>query len=85
MFWYILVCSMIGGISVSVTTGLGAAIVRTAMGDNQVCFLYYYAGYFTDMHGSLNTGSCTSYLYLLSSHLVSVDVAQHSARLISLQ
>ncbi|KAM6501524.1 DUF803 domain containing protein [Amanita muscaria] len=30
MIWYILVCSMIGGISVSVTTGLGAAIVQTA-------------------------------------------------------
>ena len=28
---------MIGGISVSVTTGLGAAIVTTAMGNNQVC------------------------------------------------
>jgi hypothetical protein len=27
---------MIGGISVSVTTGLGAAIVTTAFGDNQV-------------------------------------------------
>jgi hypothetical protein len=39
MLWYIFVCSMIGGISVSVTTGLGAAIVRTAMGDNQVCCL----------------------------------------------
>lgn len=36
MLWYISVCSMIGGISVSVTTGLGAAIVTTAMGDNQV-------------------------------------------------
>lgn len=36
MLWYIMVCSMIGGISVSVTTGLGAAIVTTAMGDNQV-------------------------------------------------
>ena len=36
MIWYILVCSMIGGISVSVTTGLGAAIVTTARGDNQV-------------------------------------------------
>lgn len=36
MLWYILVCSMIGGISVSVTTGLGSAIVTTAMGDNQV-------------------------------------------------
>jgi len=36
MIWYILVCSMIGGISVSVTTGLGAAIVTTIMHDNQV-------------------------------------------------
>lgn len=36
MLWYISVCSMIGGISVSVTTGLGAAIVTTAMGQNQV-------------------------------------------------
>ncbi|KAF7977719.1 hypothetical protein HWV62_2776 [Athelia sp. TMB] len=36
MLWYIAVCSMIGGISVSVTTGLGAAIVTTAQGDNQV-------------------------------------------------
>jgi hypothetical protein len=41
MLWYILVCSMIGGISVSVTTGLGAAIVRTALGDNQVRILLY--------------------------------------------
>lgn len=30
---------MIGGISVSVTTGLGSAIVTTAMGDNQVCLV----------------------------------------------
>ena len=36
MLWYLFVCSMIGGISVSVTTGLGAAIVETARGDNQV-------------------------------------------------
>ena len=36
MLWYIMVCSMIGGISVSVTTGLGSAIVTTAMGDNQI-------------------------------------------------
>ena len=36
MLWYIAVCSLIGGISVSVTTGLGSAIVTTAMGDNQV-------------------------------------------------
>lgn len=36
MIWYITVCSTIGGISVSVTTGLGAAIVASAMGHNQV-------------------------------------------------
>ncbi|KAI0058115.1 DUF803-domain-containing protein [Artomyces pyxidatus] len=42
MIWYILVCSMIGGISVSVTTGLGAAIVTTAMGDNQFKFWFIY-------------------------------------------
>lgn len=36
MLWYIMVCSMIGGLSVSVTTGLGSAIVTTAQGDNQV-------------------------------------------------
>ncbi|THH17686.1 hypothetical protein EW146_g3188 [Bondarzewia mesenterica] len=43
MIWYILVCSMIGGISVSVTTGLGAAIVTTARGDNQFkhWFIYF--------------------------------------------
>lgn len=35
MLWYLAVCSTIGGISVSVTTGLGAAIVTTAMGLNQ--------------------------------------------------
>ena len=40
MLWYIAVCSMIGGISVSVTTGLGSAIVTTAMGDNQVYHLF---------------------------------------------
>lgn len=36
MLCYIMVCSMIGGISVSVTTGLGAAIVTSVQGDNQV-------------------------------------------------
>jgi magnesium transporter len=36
MRWYIAVCSMIGGLGVSVTTGLGTAIVMTVMGDNQV-------------------------------------------------
>lgn len=35
MLWYISVCSTIGGISVSVTTGLGAAIVSSIMGNNQ--------------------------------------------------
>jgi len=42
MLWYISVCSMIGGISVSVTTGLGSAIVTTAMGDNQFRFWFMY-------------------------------------------
>ncbi|KAI0047905.1 DUF803-domain-containing protein [Auriscalpium vulgare] len=42
MIWYILVCSLIGGISVSVTTGLGAAIVTTAMGDNQFKYWFIY-------------------------------------------
>ena len=43
MLWYLLVCSMIGGISVSVTTGLGSAIVTTARGDNQFkhWFIYF--------------------------------------------
>ncbi|KIP01259.1 hypothetical protein PHLGIDRAFT_97099 [Phlebiopsis gigantea 11061_1 CR5-6] len=43
MLWYIMVCSMIGGISVSVTTGLGSAIVTSAMGDNQFkhWFIYF--------------------------------------------
>jgi len=39
MLWYITVCSTIGGISVSVTTGLGAAIVMTVMGVNQASVL----------------------------------------------
>ncbi|KAK7043109.1 hypothetical protein VNI00_008463 [Paramarasmius palmivorus] len=47
MLWYIAVCSMIGGISVSVTTGLGAAIVTTARGDNQFkyWFMYFLIGF----------------------------------------
>ena len=40
--WYISVCSMIGGLSVSVTTGLGAAIVTTIMGDNQFKYWFIY-------------------------------------------
>ncbi|KAG5643319.1 hypothetical protein DXG03_001203 [Asterophora parasitica] len=42
MLWYIFICSMIGGISVSVTTGLGAAIVQTAYGDNQFKYWFMY-------------------------------------------
>ncbi|KAL1728117.1 magnesium transporter NIPA-domain-containing protein [Schizophyllum commune] len=47
MLWYIMVCSMIGGISVSVTTGLGAAIVTSAQGDNQFkyWFIYFLLGF----------------------------------------
>ncbi|KAG2122830.1 magnesium transporter NIPA-domain-containing protein [Suillus cothurnatus] len=43
MLWYISVCSTIGGISVSVTTGLGAAIVTSIMGVNQFTnwFIYF--------------------------------------------
>lgn len=43
MLWYIAVCSMIGGLSVSCTTGLGAAIVTSVMGDNQFkhWFIYF--------------------------------------------
>lgn len=62
MLWYIFVCSMIGGISVSVTTGLGAAIVTTAEGDNQVCVEKYHngAGILKGDLFSSNTGSSTS-------------------------
>ncbi|KAG8897252.1 hypothetical protein FRB99_008339 [Tulasnella sp. 403] len=35
MIWYIAVCSMIGGLSVSCIQGLGAAIITTAKGDSQ--------------------------------------------------
>ncbi|KAI6021550.1 magnesium transporter NIPA-domain-containing protein [Pisolithus microcarpus] len=47
MLWYLAVCSTIGGISVSVTTGLGAAIVSTAMGDNQFnnWFIFFLIGF----------------------------------------
>jgi len=40
MLWYISVCSVIGGLSVSCTQGLGSAIVATAMGHNQVRNFY---------------------------------------------
>lgn len=39
MLWYISVCSLIGGISVSCTQGLGACIVTTVRGENQVKYL----------------------------------------------
>ncbi|KAH7107923.1 DUF803-domain-containing protein [Auriculariales sp. MPI-PUGE-AT-0066] len=47
MFWYIAVCSMIGGLSVSVTTGLGASIVTSVRGDNQFkyWFIYFLLGF----------------------------------------
>ena len=62
MIWYLLICSMIGGLSVSVTTGLGSAIVTTFMGNNQVGSLEarrmrYRAD---SLWGSLNTGSYIS-------------------------
>ncbi|KAF8549668.1 DUF803-domain-containing protein [Imleria badia] len=47
MIWYISVCSTIGGISVSVTTGLGAAIVTSVMGYNQFnnWFIFFLMGF----------------------------------------
>ncbi|KAI5121566.1 hypothetical protein M0805_000747 [Coniferiporia weirii] len=43
MVWYILVCSLIGGISVSCTQGLGACILTSIRGDNQFknWFIYF--------------------------------------------
>lgn len=43
MLWYIAVCSLIGGLSVSCTQALGAAIVTSIRGENQVRVLS--AGY----------------------------------------
>jgi len=63
MIWYLLVCSMIGGLSVSVTTGLGAAIVTSISGDNQVSSIQAPANVLpclTCYGVSLNTGSCIS-------------------------
>jgi drug/metabolite transporter (DMT)-like permease len=42
MIWYILVCSLFGGLSVSCTQGLGTAIVTTARGNNQFKFWFTY-------------------------------------------
>ena len=40
MIWYILVCSLIGGISVSCTQGLGACILTSIRGQDQVISIY---------------------------------------------
>ncbi|KAG8912876.1 hypothetical protein FRC00_003580, partial [Tulasnella sp. 408] len=47
MIWYILVCSLIGGLSVSCTQGLGAAIVTSIRGENQFknWFTYFLLGF----------------------------------------
>ncbi|KAG8922317.1 hypothetical protein FRC02_011952 [Tulasnella sp. 418] len=42
MIWYISVCSLIGGLSVSCTQGLGSAIVTSAMGNNQFKYWFTY-------------------------------------------
>ncbi|KAF8843059.1 DUF803-domain-containing protein [Paxillus ammoniavirescens] len=80
MLWYITVCSSIGGISVSVTTGLGAAIVTTALGHNQFnnWFIFFLIGfvavtlvaevYYLNVALALfNTGSLTPTYYVLFS------------------
>ncbi|KAF9227120.1 DUF803-domain-containing protein [Gyrodon lividus] len=80
MLWYITVCSSIGGISVSVTTGLGAAIVTTAMGYNQFnnWFIFFLVAfvvvtlvtevYYLNVALALfNTGSLTPTYYVLFS------------------
>jgi len=81
MLWYISVCSMIGGISVSVTTGLGAAIVQTAFGDNQVRSLQLDVFNLNLVPGfSLNIPSCISYWDLLLSPSVRQDCLSLVAR-----
>ncbi|KAJ1304945.1 hypothetical protein OPQ81_006078 [Rhizoctonia solani] len=42
MIWYILVCSLIGGLSVSCTQGLGSSIVTSIRGDNQFTYWFIY-------------------------------------------
>ncbi|QRV94476.1 Magnesium transporter NIPA [Ceratobasidium sp. AG-Ba] len=42
MIWYILVCSLIGGLSVSCTQGLGTAIVTSIRGQNQFTYWFTY-------------------------------------------
>ena len=72
MLWYIAVCSMIGGISVSVTTGLGAAIVQTALGDNQVSVIDSLYLDRIQLMGLISSsiGLCTSCWRSSSSHYV---------------
>ncbi|KAF8598391.1 DUF803-domain-containing protein, partial [Ceratobasidium sp. AG-I] len=42
MLWYILICSLIGGLSVSCTQGLGASIVTSIRGKNQFTYWFTY-------------------------------------------
>ena len=63
MIWYILVCSLIGGLSVSVTTGLGAAIVTSVMGDNQVRCPYSRESSGLGLDGSIDSFTTGSYIF----------------------
>ncbi len=63
MLWYITICSMIGGLSVSCTSGLGAAIVTSAMGDNQVGLCIVPVHQNSTSPSSSSTGSHTSSSY----------------------
>ena len=73
MIWYLLICSMIGGLSVSVTTGLGSAIVTSVKGDNQVCVLSFMKSIQKSNFAShsLSIGSLISCSALLLSPCVS--------------
>ncbi|EJU04478.1 DUF803-domain-containing protein [Dacryopinax primogenitus] len=42
MLWYIMICSVIGGLSVSCTQGLGAAIVTSVRGNSQLKQWFFY-------------------------------------------
>ncbi|KAF8306993.1 DUF803-domain-containing protein [Clavulina sp. PMI_390] len=42
MIWYILICSLFGGLSVSCTQGLGSSIVTSVRGDNQFTYWFIY-------------------------------------------
>ncbi|KDQ21299.1 hypothetical protein BOTBODRAFT_168595 [Botryobasidium botryosum FD-172 SS1] len=47
MLWYIIICSLFGGLSVSCTQGLGSAIVTSIRGENQFkhWFIYFLLGF----------------------------------------